>query len=100
MLKSLDERDGEAPSVEVYGGATFRDVGTRLEEESLEGQTMLRRRLRLNPEPDFTSHRFKELCIAIESTGDDVVDHTSLWHAHPELWDLEILLIRCLGQVS
>ncbi|GHJ87526.1 hypothetical protein NliqN6_3928 [Naganishia liquefaciens] len=102
MLDELAERrqDEEDQLVEVYGGVTFRDVETRLEEDQVEGRALFRRRLALEPKPNFRSLRFKELCIVVEDASDGDGDLTSLWHAHPELWDLEVLLIGCLGQAS
>lgn len=102
MLNELAERrQGEEDQlVEVYGGVTFRDVETRLEEDKVRGRTLFRRRLALEPKPDFKSLRFKELCIVVEDASEKDGDLTSLWHTHPELWDLEVLLIGCLGQTS
>jgi hypothetical protein len=105
LLQALEERqiaDGnEAACIEVYGGVTFRDLGTRLEEDALGGSTMFTRRLQIEPIPNFCSYRFKELCFPVDAAEiDGEVEPNRLWYGLPHLWDVERILIACLGQVS
>ena len=103
MLEALDKYEGEddEPLIEIYGGATFRDVDTRIEEDKTGGNSMLQQRLRLplEPVPDFKGYVFHEVADFVERDETRPQSLIRLWRSQSWLWDLEVLLIACLGQL-
>lgn len=103
MLEALDVYEGEddEPMIEVYGGATFRDVDMRIEEDKDDGQTMLFQRLRLpfEPVPHFRGYIFHKIMQPVEEDDVGFKQLIRRWRSRPWLWDLEILFIGCLGQL-
>lgn len=89
MIEALDTHDGEddEPLIEIYGGATFRDVDTRIEEDKTGGKSMLQERLRLplEPLPDFKGYVFHEVGQLVEGDGMLPRSLIRLWRSQPWL---------------
>lgn len=90
----------ETSIVQTYGGISFSNVATRVQDDLINCErasikSLLYRRLALETHAVFAPYELWELSEPVEETN---LADCQLWKVSPHLRDLESFLIACLGE--